>query len=116
MVARREQGMSPPVYVEDPLTSRRERRRRRSERSWVRLDQSGVRLRPDLTLLFDISMGGYDEQLGFVGKEEKNPVRSRRGLVQPDRTSTASRLWTPADASFPIGSPCRTIRESSLRT
>jgi hypothetical protein len=107
---------SPPVYVEDPLTSRRERRRRRSERSWVRLDRSGVRLRPDLTLLFDISIGGYDEQLGFVGKEEKNPSAAAVVWYKPTEPAPHRRLWTLADASFPIAGPCRIIRESRLAT
>lgn len=48
-----------PVYVEDPLASDRN--------SWVRLDKSGRRLRPGLTVLVDSGMGGYDSELGFVG-------------------------------------------------
>jgi CRISPR-associated endonuclease/helicase Cas3 len=66
------------VYVENPLASRREKRKgQQSERSWVRLDKAEVRLRPGLTLLLHASIGGYDEQLGFVGgagKDGKRPV------------------------------------------
>lgn len=55
-----------PVYVEDPLAS--------GEKSWVRLDRSGRRLRPGLTLLLDVGMGGYDPVLGFVGGGGTEPV------------------------------------------
>lgn len=43
----------------------------------MRLDKTGVRLRPGLTLLLNVTIGGYDEQLGFVGgagKDGKGPV------------------------------------------
>lgn len=55
-----------PVYVEDPLAS--------DKGSWLRLDKSGRRLRPGLTLLLDVGMGGYDLELGFVGAGGKAPV------------------------------------------
>lgn len=54
------------VYIEDPLASDRS--------SWVRLDRSGRRLRPGLTLLLDVKMGGYDAERGFLGAEAKPPV------------------------------------------
>lgn len=49
-----------PVYVQDPLAD--------DSDPWVRLDKSlHRRLRPGLTLLLDVRMGGYDPELGFVG-------------------------------------------------
>jgi CRISPR-associated endonuclease/helicase Cas3 len=54
-----------PVYIEDPLASRK--------KSWVRL-RPDQRLRPGLTLLLDIGMGGYDPELGFIGAEATAPV------------------------------------------
>ena len=54
------------AYIEDPLASDRS--------SWVRLDRSGRRLRPGLTLLLDVAMGGYDVERGFLGAEAKAPV------------------------------------------
>lgn len=54
------------VYVEDPLASGKE--------NWIRLDRSGRRLRPGLTLLVDVGMGGYDAELGFTGAQATGPV------------------------------------------
>jgi CRISPR-associated endonuclease/helicase Cas3 len=56
----------PRVYIEDPLASR--------EKNWVRLDRSGRRLRPGLTLLLDVGVGGYHDELGFVGALGTTPV------------------------------------------
>ncbi len=58
---------SVPVYVEDPLAH--------DSGPWVRLDKSPHRrLRPGLTLLLDVQMGGYDPELGFVGASATAPV------------------------------------------
>jgi len=58
---------SAPVYVADALAHDSE--------PWVRLDKSPHRrLRPGLTLLLDVHMGGYDPDLGFVGASATAPV------------------------------------------
>lgn len=58
---------SVPVYVEDSLAHDGD--------PWIRLDKSSHRrLRPDLTLLIDVRMGGYDPELGFVGASSTAPV------------------------------------------
>lgn len=67
-----------PVYVEDPLTS--------GKKSWVRLDRSSRRLRPGLTLLLDVGMGGYDPELGFVGAEATAPVTP---VSEPEKSKEA---------------------------
>jgi CRISPR-associated endonuclease/helicase Cas3 len=61
------------VYVEDHLT--------RESGNWVRLDKAGKRLRPGLTLLLDVQMGGYDLHLGFVGAESAAPVTSNHAAA-----------------------------------
>jgi CRISPR-associated endonuclease/helicase Cas3 len=69
------------VYVEDPLSPDAE--------NWIRLDKSDRRLRPGLTLLVDVGMGGYDPVLGFVGAEATAPVESvakEAALTEPDDT------------------------------
>lgn len=60
-------GEAAPVYVEDPLASTRN--------AWIRWDRSGRRLRPGLTLLLDVTMGGYDAKEGFLGAQSKTPVQ-----------------------------------------
>lgn len=55
-----------PVYVEDPLSS--------GGNNWIRLDRSDRRLRPGLTLLLDVGVGGYDHERGFIGAEGSAPV------------------------------------------
>ncbi|MBN9461272.1 MAG: CRISPR-associated endonuclease Cas3'' [Burkholderiales bacterium] len=57
-----------PAYVEDPLAHDGD--------PWVRLDKSSHRrLRPGLTVLLDVRMGGYDLELGFVGASATAPVK-----------------------------------------
>lgn len=63
-----------PVYVEDPLASGR--------KHWVRLDRSGRRLRPGLTLLLDVGIGGYDPELGFIGADRTAPVEP---VLEPEK-------------------------------
>lgn len=48
-----------PAYVENPLE--------KAGKNWLRFDPAEARLRPGMTILLDVSMGGYDPEQGFVG-------------------------------------------------
>lgn len=50
---------------------------------WTKVTKDG--LRPGMTVLFDVSAGGYDPQLGWCGKEVKKPVP----LVPPEQSQPA---------------------------
>ena len=85
-------GRTAPVYVEDPLAS--------GEKHWIRFDRSGRRLRPGLTLLLDVSMGGYDPALGFVGAASTAPVEPV--AAAPSAAGNDADLGDPQSGGVPL--------------
>lgn len=75
-----------PVYAPDPLWRKGDSARGGVPPGWRALD-SGSEPWPGVTLLVDVSAGGYDSDLGFVGETSQNPVPSI-GEATPDQTET----------------------------
>ncbi|MCL4183747.1 MAG: CRISPR-associated endonuclease Cas3'' [Burkholderiaceae bacterium] len=88
-----------PAYVADPLAHDRD--------TWVRLDKPGRRLRPGLTVLLDVRMGGYDPELGFVGTSRTaavEPIAKSRSIAAPTGNDTDPDATTGDDRQS-FGSP-----------
>lgn len=60
-----------PIYVPDPLWRKGERARADIPPGWRRLDGEPW---PGVTLLVDVSAGGYDPAVGFVGEASQGQV------------------------------------------
>ena len=74
-----------PVYVPDPLWRRSDNGRKHVPPGWRRLDGAPW---PGVTLLVDVSAGGYDTRRGFVGEESHAPVPVATGVTPSDPTDT----------------------------
>lgn len=73
-----------PVHVPDPLWRKGERARADTPPGWRRLDGEPW---PGVTLLVDISAGGYDPAVGFVGEASQGQVTPITA-ASPDQTET----------------------------
>jgi CRISPR-associated endonuclease/helicase Cas3 len=73
-----------PVYAEDPNPD--ERQRNRKNRSWRLVRDE--RLRPGMVLLLDVSLGGYDPALGFVGERSDASVTPVQPATGEDSADT----------------------------
>ena len=73
-----------PVYGEDPNPD--ERQRNRKNRSWRLVRDE--RLRPGMVLLLDVSLGGYDPALGFVGERSDASVTPVQAATSEEPADT----------------------------
>ena len=74
-----------PVYVPDPLWRAGENTRSDVPPGWRRLDGAPW---PGVTLLVDVTAGGYDSKLGFVGEEGEEPVPVGTTILTSDQTDS----------------------------
>src|SRR5690606_405973 len=74
-----------PVYVPDPLWRAGENSRMDVPPGWRRLDGAPW---PGVTLLVDVTAGGYDSKLGFVGEEGEEPVPVGTTILTSDQTDS----------------------------
>jgi CRISPR-associated endonuclease/helicase Cas3 len=75
------------------------------ERSWLRADRN--RLRPGLVLLVHAEQGGYDSELGWLGREA-------RGRVNP--VSLGSESWEEATGDDPLSTTEKYVTIASHST
>lgn len=73
-----------PVYAPDPLWRKEEKERAGVPPGWRTLSSEPW---PGMTILVDVTAGGYDPDLGFVGEASQNPV-TPIGAAAPDQTET----------------------------
>lgn len=72
------------VYAPDPLWRKGEKARTGMPPGWRALPSEPW---PGLTLLVDVTAGGYEPDLGFVGEPSRNPVTPIEAAM-PDQTET----------------------------
>lgn len=85
------------AYAPDPQWRKGERARSDAPPGWQPLDGAPW---PGLTLLMDISAGGYDSALGFVGEAVRSPVTMVEALP-PDSVDTDQEDGDGASDGFP---------------
>lgn len=62
-------------------------------RGWVRVDRD--RLYPGLTVVVDVSVGGYDARLGFTGERVNTPAPVETGSAAPDADAADDLTFGP---------------------